>query len=161
TVMSNLGMIQALGAAGITVLQTAVGDRYVLEGMKVGGFSLGGEQSGHVVMLDHGTTGDGTLTGLMLASRVAETGRALADLAGVTRHVPPVLVKVKDVDKSRLEACSAIAEAVSAAESELGKTGRVLLRKSGTEPVVRVMVEAEDVGQAQLLAGRLVDVVKA
>ncbi len=161
TVMSNLGMIQALGAAGITVLQTAVGDRYVLEGMKVGGFSLGGEQSGHVVMLDHGTTGDGTLTGLMLASRVAETGRALADLAGVMRHFPQVLVNVKDVDKSRLEACSAIAEAVSAAESELGTTGRVLLRKSGTEPVVRVMVEAEDVGQAQLIAGRLVDVVKA
>jgi phosphoglucosamine mutase len=161
TVMSNLGMIQALGEAGIKVLQTAVGDRYVLEGMKGGGFSLGGEQSGHVIMLDHGTTGDGTLTGLMLASRVAQSGRTLADLAGVMRHLPQVLVNVKDVDKTALDANSVVADAVRAAEGELGATGRVLLRKSGTEPVVRVMVEAADGNQAQLLAERLVGVVKA
>jgi phosphoglucosamine mutase len=161
TVMSNLGMIQALGGAGIKVLQTAVGDRYVLEGMKDGGFSLGGEQSGHVVMLDHGTTGDGTLTGLMLASRVAATGRTLADLAGIMTHFPQVLVNVKDVDKSALDANAAVADAVRAAEGELGDTGRVLLRKSGTEPVVRVMVEAADRDQARTVADRLVGVVKA
>ena len=161
TVMSNLGMIQALGAAGIKVLQTAVGDRYVLEGMRDGGYSLGGEQSGHVVMLDHCTTGDGTLTGLMLASRVASTGRTLADLAGVMTHFPQVLVNVKDVDKSALEANAVVADAVRAAEGELGETGRVLLRKSGTEPVVRVMVEAADGDQARTVADRLVGVVKA
>jgi phosphoglucosamine mutase len=161
TVMSNLGMIQALGAAGIKVLQTAVGDRYVLEAMKVGGFSLGGEQSGHVVMLDHGTTGDGTLTGLMLASRVAQTRRTLADLAGIMTHFPQVLVNVKGVDKSALDANAVVADAVKAAEGELGASGRVLLRKSGTEPVVRVMVEAADGAQARLLADRLVGVVKA
>jgi phosphoglucosamine mutase len=161
TVMSNLGMIHALADAGITVVQTAVGDRYVLEGMKEGGFVLGGEQSGHVVMLDHGTTGDGTLTGLMLASRVAATGHPLSDLATVMSHFPQVLVNVKDVDKSALEANAVVAEAVRRAEDELGATGRVLLRKSGTEPVVRVMVEAADGDQARLLADRLVGVVRA
>ncbi|ADU49207.1 phosphoglucosamine mutase [Intrasporangium calvum] len=161
TVMSNLGMIQALAAAGIKVLQTAVGDRYVLEGMKDGGYTLGGEQSGHVVMLDHGTTGDGTLTGLMIASRVASTGRTLADLAAVMRRFPQVLINVKGVDKSRLESSSVVSDAVRLAEAELGESGRVLLRKSGTEPVVRVMVEAADGDQAHLVAGRLVDVVKA
>ncbi len=161
TVMSNLGMIHALADAGISVVQTAVGDRYVLEGMKQGGFVLGGEQSGHVVMLEHGTTGDGTLTGLMLASRVAATGRPLSDLATVMSRFPQVLVNVKDVDKSALEANSVVAEAVRVAEGELGSTGRVLLRKSGTEPVVRVMVEAADGDQAQLLADRLVGVVRA
>lgn len=161
TVMSNLGMTQALASAGIKVVHTAVGDRYVLEEMKTGGYSLGGEQSGHVVMLDHGTTGDGTLTGLMLASRVAATGRTLADLAGVMTHFPQVLVNVKDVDKSALEANPAVADAVRLAEGELGHNGRVLLRKSGTEPVVRVMVEAADGDQARTLADRLVGVVKA
>jgi len=161
TVMSNLGMIKALDAAGITVLQTAVGDRYVLEAMKHGGYCLGGEQSGHVVLLDHGTTGDGTLTGLMLASRVAATGRPLADLASVMTRFPQVLINVRDVDKNGLEASTAVAEAVRAAEVELGESGRVLLRKSGTEPVVRVMIEAQDGAQAEVLAARLVDVVKA
>ncbi len=161
TVMSNLGMIHALGSAGITVIQTAVGDRYVLEGMREGGYALGGEQSGHVVMSDHGTTGDGTLTGLMLASRVAQTGRTLADLAGIMTHFPQVLVNVRNVDKSRLETSAAVADAVMVAELELGDTGRVLLRKSGTEPVVRVMVEAADGVQAKALAARLVDIVEA
>jgi phosphoglucosamine mutase len=160
TVMSNLGMVKALEGHGIAVLQTAVGDRYVLEAMKHGGYSLGGEQSGHVVMLDHGTTGDGTLTGLMLASVLAATGRSLADLAAVWTHYPQVLVNVKDVDKSALEANRTVAEAVRAAEGELGESGRVLLRKSGTEPVVRVMVEAADGDQAQALAARLVGVVQ-
>lgn len=161
TVMSNLGMIHALGAAGIKVLQTAVGDRYVLEGMKDGGYTLGGEQSGHVVMLDHGTTGDGTLTGLMLASRVAATGRTLADLAAVMDRYPQVLINVPDVDKGRLDSSVVVADAKAGVEAELGETGRVVLRKSGTEPLVRVMVEARDGAQAELLAARLVDVVKA
>ncbi|MEO7754820.1 MAG: phosphoglucosamine mutase [Terracoccus sp.] len=161
TVMSNLGMIHALDSAGITVIQTAVGDRYVLEGMREGGYALGGEQSGHVVMSDHGTTGDGTLTGLMLASRVAQTGRTLGDLAGIMTHFPQVLVNVRNVDKSRLESNAVVADAVMVAELELGDTGRVLLRKSGTEPVIRVMVEAADGVQAKALAARLVDVVEA
>ena len=161
TVMSNLGMVQALEAAGITVVQTAVGDRYVLEAMRAGGFALGGEQSGHVVLLDHATTGDGELTGLMLASRVAETGRPLAELASVMKHFPQVLINVKDVDKAALEANEGVAAAVRGAEAELGDRGRVLLRKSGTEPVVRVMVEAAEQDQARLVAERLVDVVKA
>lgn len=161
TVMSNLGLVQALSAAGISVLQTSVGDRYVLEGMRDGGYSLGGEQSGHVVMLDHGTTGDGTLTGLMLASRVAATGRSLADLASVMTHFPQVMINVTGVDKSALERNVAVGDAVGAAESELGGSGRVLLRKSGTEPVVRVMVEAADRNKAHLLAERLADVVRA
>lgn len=161
TVMSNLGMIQALAAAGIAVQQTAVGDRYVLEGMNEGGFALGGEQSGHVVMLEHGTTGDGTLTGLMIGARMAATGRTLADLAAVMAHFPQVLVNVRGVDKSRLETNVAVADAVRTAEAELGRNGRVLLRKSGTEPVVRVMVEAADEVQAKELADRLVGVVQA
>jgi phosphoglucosamine mutase len=161
TVMSNLGMIQALEREGIVVEQTAVGDRYVLEGMKQGGYVLGGEQSGHVVMLDHGTTGDGTLTGLMLASRLAATGRPLADLASIMSHFPQVMINVKDVDKGQLESSDVVASAVRDAESELGESGRVLLRKSGTEPVIRVMVEAEDEFQAQSLAERLVGVVRA
>ena len=161
TVMSNLGMIQALAKEGIIVEQTAVGDRYVLEGMRQGGYVLGGEQSGHVVMLDHGTTGDGTLTGLMLAARVAASGRTLADLASIVLRFPQVMINVKDVDKGALESNSAVAAAVRDAEAELGSAGRVLLRKSGTEPVVRVMVEAEDGDQAQSLAERLVGIVRA
>jgi phosphoglucosamine mutase len=112
-------------------------------------------------MLDHATTGDGTLTGLMIASRVAQTGRPLADLAAVMSRYPQVLINVKDVDKSRLAACEAVVTAVQEAESELGESGRVLLRKSGTEPLVRVMVEARDGAQAQAVAQRLVDVVRA
>ena len=161
TVMSNLGMIRALGGHGIKVLQTAVGDRYVLEGMRDGGFTLGGEQSGHVVMLDHGTTGDGTLTGLMLASRMAATGRPIADLASIMRRFPQVLVNVKDVDKGALEHNVVVADAVRSAESERGDSGRVQLRKSGTEPVVRVMVEAADTAQAKAVADRLVGVVQS
>jgi len=129
--------------------------------MKAGGFSLGGEQSGHVIFLDHGTTGDGVLTGLMLASRVAQTGRTLADLAAVMTRLPQVLVNVKDVDKDGVEGNAPLQAAVAEAERELNGAGRVLLRKSGTEPLVRVMVEAADQEQAQAVANRLADVVKA
>lgn len=161
TVMSNLGFKLAMEREGIRLVQTAVGDRYVLEEMKQHGFALGGEQSGHVIVLDHATTGDGTLTGLLLAARVAESGRSLRELAGVMERLPQVLINVPDVDKSRVKTSAELATAVSEAEQELGETGRVLLRPSGTEPLVRVMVEAADIDQARSVAGRLADAVKS
>jgi phosphoglucosamine mutase len=161
TVMSNLGFKLAMECEGIDLVQTAVGDRYVLESMKENGYALGGEQSGHVIILDHATTGDGTLTGLMLAARVAATGRTLADLAGVMQRLPQVLINVPNVDKSRVDSSPELAVAVAEAERELGGTGRVLLRPSGTEPLVRVMVEAADIDNARTVAGRLADVVKS
>ena len=161
TVMSNLGMLQAMTREGITVRQTGVGDRYVLEDMKAGGYSLGGEQSGHVIFLNHGTTGDGVLTGLMLASRVAQTGHPLAELAAVMTRLPQVLVNVKNVDKDAVDGHPTVQSAVAEAQRELDGSGRVLLRKSGTEPLVRVMVEAADHHQAQAIADRLADVVKS
>ncbi|MFF7966258.1 phosphoglucosamine mutase [Streptomyces sp. NPDC007903] len=161
TVMSNLGFKLAMERAGISLVQTAVGDRYVLEEMKEHGYALGGEQSGHVIILDHATTGDGTLTGLLLAARVAETGRALRELASVMDRLPQVLVNVPDVDRSRVGTSADLAAAVGEAERELGRTGRVLLRPSGTEPLVRVMVEAADIDQARTIAGRLADAVKS
>ena len=159
TVMSNLGMLQALEHEGVAVRQTAVGDRYVLEEMKAGEFSLGGEQSGHVIFLDHGTTGDGTMTGLMLVSRLAQTDRSLEDLAAVMKRLPQVLINVRGVDKSRVEDNEAVQAEVRAAQAELDGVGRVLLRKSGTEPLVRVMVEAGDASHAQAVAERLAHVV--
>ncbi|MGS2588393.1 phosphoglucosamine mutase [Streptomyces hebeiensis] len=161
TVMSNLGFKTAMEREGIHLVETAVGDRYVLESMKEHGYALGGEQSGHVIVLDHATTGDGTLTGLMLAARVAATGRSLADLAGVMRRLPQVLINVPDVDRSRVNTSAELTAAVAEAESDLGTTGRVLLRPSGTEPLVRVMVEAADIEQARAVAGRLADAVKS
>ncbi|MFF7353496.1 phosphoglucosamine mutase [Streptomyces filipinensis] len=161
TVMSNLGFKLAMEKAGIRLVQTAVGDRYVLEEMKQHGYALGGEQSGHVIILDHATTGDGTLTGLLLAARVAETGRSLRELAAVMERLPQVLINVPDVDKSRVRTSADLAAAVAEAERELGETGRVLLRPSGTEPLVRVMVEAADIEQARSVAGRLADAVKS
>jgi phosphoglucosamine mutase len=161
TVMSNLGLIQAMEREGITVRQTGVGDRYVLEDMRAHELSLGGEQSGHVIFLDHGTTGDGVLTGLMLAARMASTGKPLAELATVMRRLPQVLVNVKGVDKDRVETDEELQAAVRAEEEALHGSGRVLLRKSGTEPVVRVMVEAAEEEEAHAVATRLVDVVKA
>ncbi|MFJ4948755.1 phosphoglucosamine mutase [Streptomyces sp. NPDC088760] len=161
TVMSNLGFKLAMEREGIRLVQTAVGDRYVLEEMKEHGYALGGEQSGHVIILDHATTGDGTLTGLLLAARVAETGRTLRELASVMERLPQVLINVPDVDKSRVKTSADVAAAVAEAEQELGATGRVLLRPSGTEPLVRVMVEAADIDQARAVAGRLADAVKS
>ncbi|GHG00146.1 MULTISPECIES: phosphoglucosamine mutase [Streptomyces] len=161
TVMSNLGFKLAMEREGLTLVQTAVGDRYVLESMKEHGYALGGEQSGHVIVLDHATTGDGTLTGLMLAARVAATGKSLGELAAVMERLPQILINVKDVDKSRVTTSAELAAAVADAERELGTTGRVLLRSSGTEPLVRVMVEAADIEQARAVAQRLADVVKS
>ena len=160
TVMSNLGLIRAMEASGIRVVQAGVGDRYVLEEMRKGGFSLGGEQSGHVILLEHATTGDGVLTGLMLAARVAETGKSIAELAGAMTRMPQVLINVKDVDKHRVDGDEGVRAAVAELETSLADEGRVLLRKSGTEPVVRVMVEADTHERAQSSAEQLSVVVR-
>lgn len=160
TVMANLGFKKAMQTAGIEVVETAVGDRYVLEAMRNDGFVLGGEQSGHVVMSDFATTGDGLLTALHLLARMAATGKSLAELAAMVTKFPQVLVNVKGVDKDALTTSKALADAVTAAEVNLGDRGRVLLRPSGTEPVVRVMVEASTIEDAQRIADELVGVVQ-
>jgi phosphoglucosamine mutase len=159
TVMSNLGFLQAMQRAGVEVVQTRVGDRYVLEAMRARGFGLGGEQSGHVIMTDHATTGDGILTGVHLLARIAETGKPLSELAGVMTRLPQVLINVPGVDKSRADTEPSLRAAVAGAEAELGQSGRVLLRPSGTEPLVRVMVEAESSEHAHQVASRLAAVV--
>ena len=159
TVMSNLGLHRAMAARGIRVLQTAVGDRYVLEAMNAAGYTLGGEQSGHVIMSKYATTGDGLLTGLHLMAEMARQKKTLAELASIMTVFPQVLVNVRDVDRTRV-ADAAVSAAVSAAEAELGDSGRVLLRASGTEPLVRVMVEAENVADAQRIADDLAAVVR-
>ncbi|RZL72172.1 MAG: phosphoglucosamine mutase [Rhodococcus sp. (in: high G+C Gram-positive bacteria)] len=155
TVMSNLGLHIAMREAGISLVTTAVGDRYVLEGLRSGGFSLGGEQSGHVVFPAFGTTGDGVLTGLRLMGRMAETGQPIADLASAMTTLPQVLVNVKVADKRAVAASPVVLDAVVAAERSLGDNGRVLLRPSGTEQLVRVMVEASDIEVARKLADEL------
>ncbi len=160
TVMSNLGFLVAMRGAGITVVRAKVGDRYVLEEMRSGGYTLGGEQSGHLIMADHATTGDGVLAALHVAARMAATGRSLAELAGVMTRMPQVLVNVPDVDKSRADSDATVSAAVAGAVAELGESGRVLLRPSGTEPLVRVMVEATSADQAEALAHRIADVVR-
>jgi phosphoglucosamine mutase len=159
TVMSNLGFLRAMQERGITVKQTAVGDRYVAEEMRAGGYGLGGEQSGHIILSEYATTGDGTLTALQVLQRMAETGKPLAELATVMTRFPQVLVNVSGVDKSRTDDAELVA-AVEAEQKELGDAGRILLRASGTEPLVRVMVEAETERQAQGVADRLADVVR-
>ncbi len=159
TVMSNLGFKLAMREAGVTVVETAVGDRYVLERMREDGFTFGGEQSGHVIMLDHATTGDGLLTSLHLLAAVARSGKPLAELASVMTKLPQVLVNVKNVDKNRAGDAALLA-AVAQAELELGDTGRVLIRPSGTEPMIRVMVEAASHDQATEMADRLAEVVR-
>ncbi len=160
TVMSNLGFVKAMSAEGISVEQTAVGDRYVLESMRAGGLALGGEQSGHVVMSQFATTGDGVLTGLHLMARMAATGKSLAELASVMTRLPQVLINVPNVDKNRASTDTEVIKAVNQAARELDTSGRVLLRPSGTETLVRVMVEAESAEHAQQIAERLADVVK-
>ena len=159
TVMSNLGLHRAMADHGIRVEQTAVGDRYVLERMAAGRFSLGGEQSGHVIMSEFATTGDGLLTGLHLAAEVARTGRTLAELASVMTVYPQVLVNVTGVDRTRVNDDEGVQTAVAQAAASLGLSGRVLLRASGTEPLVRVMVEAETADAASEIAAELAAVV--
>ena len=161
TVMSNLGLKRAMHDNGIAVVETKVGDRYVLEALAEHDLSLGGEQSGHVIMSEHATTGDGILTGLQLAAEMARTGKTLAELASVMTVFPQVLENVRGVDRAKLDGHAVIEAAVAEVEAELGDSGRVLLRASGTEPMVRVMVEAADDATARAMADRLAAVVKA
>ncbi|MFA5843716.1 MAG: phosphoglucosamine mutase [Coriobacteriia bacterium] len=160
TVMSNLGLEVALRDQGIALIKTKVGDRYVLDQMLTSGAVLGGEQSGHVIFLEHNTTGDGLVTGLQLASIIVETGLPLSELRQVMRRYPQVLVNVTIADKGRVGTSHAVNDAVHAVEAELGERGRVLVRASGTEPLVRVMVEAETEPEAARHAERLAEVVR-
>lgn len=161
TVMSNLGFYHAMRDAGIDVLTTAVGDRYVLEALTERKLSLGGEQSGHVIFTDAATTGDGMLTALRLMGRMASTGKPLADLAGVVARLPQVLINVAVTDRAAVALSEAVAVAIDDAENELGDDGRILLRASGTEQLVRVMVEAPTAAQAETVARRVAAVVQA
>jgi phosphoglucosamine mutase len=160
TVMSNLGLRKAMAEHGIEMVETKVGDRYVLEALAETGACLGGEQSGHVIMTDHATTGDGILTGLHLVAELARTGRSLADLASAMTVYPQIMVNVTDVDRDSLGDDDTIAAAVVVAQERLGSKGRVLLRPSGTEPLVRVMVEASDQSIADEIAHDLAAVVR-
>ncbi|MGB2923226.1 MAG: phosphoglucosamine mutase [Mycobacterium sp.] len=161
TVMSNLGLHMAMRSAGIDVRTTGVGDRYVLEELRAGQFSIGGEQSGHLVMPAFGTTGDGIVTGLRLMSRMAQTRRSLAELAAPMKTLPQVLINVNVMDKATVADAPAVREAVARVTEELGDTGRILLRPSGTEQVVRVMVEAVDEDTARQMAVRVAESVSA
>jgi len=161
TVMCNLGFEVAMRDRGIQVVKTKVGDRYVLEQMQAMGAILGGEQSGHIIFLEHNTTGDGLVTALQLAVAVREAARPLSELVKVMERYPQVLVNVHVADKTRLSTSAAISDAIHSAEKVLGDTGRVLVRASGTEPLVRVMVEAADEAQARELVDELVEVVQA
>ncbi|HQC78703.1 MAG TPA: phosphoglucosamine mutase, partial [Mycobacterium sp.] len=161
TVMSNLGLHVAMREAGIAVRTTGVGDRYVLEELRAGDYTLGGEQSGHIVMPAFGTTGDGILTGLRLMARMAQTRTSLADLAAPMRTMPQVLINVAVADKATVAQAPAVQSAVAEAEAELGDTGRILLRPSGTEQIVRVMVEAPDEDTARQVAHRVAKSVSA
>ena len=157
TVMSNLGLHLAMRSAGIEVRTTGVGDRYVLEELRAGEYALGGEQSGHIVMPALGTTGDGIVTGLRLMSRIAQTRTPLATLASTMRTLPQVLINVEVDDKATVADAPSVRTAVAEAEAELGDTGRILLRPSGTEQMVRVMVEAADEDTARQLAIRVAE----
>jgi phosphoglucosamine mutase len=158
--MSNLGLRIAMKDAGIEMIETKVGDRYVLEQIREGGFTLGGEQSGHIIFSRFATTGDGILTGLMVAAEVKRTGKSLLELAAQMKTYPQVLLNIKGVDKSKVDTDPGLQEIVREAEAELGESGRVLLRASGTENLVRVMVEAADEGTAHSWADRIARVVE-
>lgn len=160
TVMANLGFFKAMEEAGINTTRTAVGDRYVMEEMVKGGYNLGGEQSGHIIFLDYNTTGDGLLTGLQLMNVMKETGKKLSELKEVMTKYPQLLVNVRVSDKTKLEGNAAIAEAIRQVEAELGGDGRVLVRPSGTEPIVRVMAEGPDAEQLEVLVNRIAEVVE-
>ncbi|MEP6477088.1 MAG: phosphoglucosamine mutase, partial [Actinomycetota bacterium] len=161
TVMANLGFHRAMAAAGIHVVTTQVGDRYVAEEMRRTGAMLGGEQSGHVIFAEQATTGDGLLTAVRLLSLAAQTGVGLGELAAVMRRFPQVIVNVRIADRRDPAAVSAVGTAVAAAERSLGDTGRVVVRPSGTEPLVRVMVEAEDEATARRHADAIAGIVDA
>jgi len=160
TIMSNLGLLNAMKAAGINTVQTGVGDRYVLEEMRAHGHGLGGEQSGHIIFSEYATTGDGVLTALNLANEVNKSGKKLSDLAAEIPRLPQTLVNVPGVDRNAVSTNEEVQKAIAAAEALLGQTGRVLLRASGTEPLVRVMVEAKTQEQADGVAASLANIVK-
>jgi len=161
TVMSNLGFMHAMKAAGVKVVTTPVGDRYVLENMIANDFSLGGEQSGHIIMRDFASTGDGILTALQLLQELVRTGKTLQELSAAMVRFPQVLINVKEVAKDKLSNSAVIAAAVQKAQDRLGNSGRILLRASGTEALVRVMVEASSDSLAQEIAQQLADIVKS
>ena len=161
TVMSNLGLRLAMADAGVKVHETKVGDRYVLEALEDNGWSLGGEQSGHVILRDLATTGDGLLTGVLVLDVMRRRRQPLADLAGVMTRLPQVLHNVRVADRDGVMGSPVLAEAVARVEQRLGRTGRVLVRASGTEPLVRVMVEAPDAATAEAAAAELVAAVTA
>jgi phosphoglucosamine mutase len=160
TVMSNLGFEVAMRGLGIAVVKTEVGDRYVLDEMRAMGATLGGEQSGHIIFLEHNTTGDGLITALQLLSVMHSTGRSLSDLRTVMTRYPQVLENVPVRDRSRLTTSAALGDAILLAETRLGVSGRVLVRASGTEPLVRVMAEAADEAEARAVVEALVEVVR-
>jgi phosphoglucosamine mutase len=159
TVMSNFGLDHALTKAGGQVFRTRVGDRYVLEDLQRRGLTVGGEQSGHIIILDHNTTGDGIITSIAILSVMKRTGRRLGELAQVMARFPQVLVNVRVRDKRAYDKSEAIADAVKRAEASLGREGRVVVRPSGTEPLVRVMVEALDEAVAHRVADELAGVI--
>jgi len=160
TVMTNLGFIKAMSEAGISFGKTPVGDRYVLENMLANGHKLGGEQSGHIIMRDFANTGDGLLTALQLMSVMAKSKKSLATLAEVMVRFPQTLINIEGVNKSKLSTSKALAVAINEFESKLGTSGRVLVRASGTEPLVRVMVEAESQSTAEEIAQKLAALVR-
>ncbi len=159
TVMSNLGLRIAMADAGISIVETKVGDRYVIEAMRAGDFSLGGEQSGHIVFARHATTGDGLLTGLQLAVQVIQSGKSLAELAAVMQVYPQVLVNVRGVDHLSWQRNAAVIAAINSVELTLQNRGRVLVRASGTEAMIRVMVEAETEAEAESHSASIADVI--
>lgn len=160
TVMCNLGLVHALRDAGIDLIQTKVGDRYVLEAMRAGGFALGGEQSGHMIFLDYNSTGDGLVTALQFLAACVRSGKTIEEAASVMTRFPQTLINVRVQDKHAVDGNAAVRAAVESAEAELGDDGRVLIRPSGTEPVVRVMVEALDAQAAQRHAETIASVVE-
>ena len=161
TIMSNLGLEIAMKRVGGTMLRTQVGDRYVVEEMRSGGYNLGGEQSGHIVFLDYNTTGDGIITTLQLLSIMQRSGRTLSDLAGVMKRVPQILLNVRVKEKVPLDDIPEIVEAVRSVEDALGEEGRVVLRYSGTEPLARVMIEGMDEGVIRLHANVIADRIRS
>lgn len=161
TVMCNLGFVHAMRDNGITVVQTKVGDRYVLEEMRAKGYAIGGEQSGHMILLEHNSTGDGLMTACQFLAAVKRADMPVADVVSIMKKFPQTLINVRVRDKHAVEGNEAIAAAVAKAEEALGDSGRVLLRPSGTEPVVRVMVEAEDADAAKAHAEAIAAVVEA
>ena len=161
TVMTNLGLIKALEEKGIKFIATAVGDRYVLEEMLAGGHLLGGEQSGHIIMSKYANTGDGLLTALQLISKLKKSGKSASELASFMKRYPQVLINVSGVAKEKLASNQVISKAVVDVQQKLGDKGRVLLRASGTEALIRVMIEAQELSLAQELASELATLVKS